>query len=218
MAVNRSPALTSIPHDDDTYTGEVSTSPVSLDYFRDKAREFQVVLSALDEAAQVAQSLIFTDLSPEFSDYVDRWLSDFSSKRARLKWTAEGINAASAVINSAGGRFPVLSIPGTLGAPFVIPLAGIAAISAAVVLGVWGSQAVSGLNDRWKLEIELNAQTTPEGRAALAAGAMRLDAANSTIMGSIFGGFDMGSIVKIAIVGAVGFYLYKLYKGSKKGK
>jgi hypothetical protein len=42
------------PHDDASYTGEVSNSTFSMDYVRSRVREYQTVLDALDRGYRAA--------------------------------------------------------------------------------------------------------------------------------------------------------------------
>jgi hypothetical protein len=132
-----------VPRDDHYYAGDVSTSPVSLDYFREKAREFQVTLNALDEtyrAAVGAVSSAGASLPPEQRSALEALIDEYQSRRLWLKGIAEAMNLAASVVNSMGGRAPVLSIPQTLGLPAVaLPAVYAGAVAAAVIAIEWAT-------------------------------------------------------------------------------
>ena len=151
--------------DDESYSGEApSTSMLSMDYYRNKAREFQSTMNALDEARTAAVNTLSLGVDPETSAYLQGWLTEFEGRRGWLRGIAEGINLASEVVNAAGGRMPVLSIPRGLGILPAIALSAtsIAAFGAVAAAVTWGAQAVSGLNDRLATAQLLDAQATPE--------------------------------------------------------
>lgn len=203
-----------LPNDDASYDGPQSDSVFSLDYYRNKAREFQVSLTALDNAWHAAQSALVLGVDEETATYIVQWLDEFESERYRARMIAEGINLAANVINSAGGRFPVLSVPGSLGAlPFVMPAAAIAAFAAASAFVVWGAQMVSGLNDRLKLAQLLDAQATPEQRAQLAAEVARVEAAQTSLISSPLAA--LAPILKWGGLAVVAFFAWKAWKASR---
>ncbi len=204
------------PHDDPSYTGEQTSDSLpgmSMSYYRDKAREFQVLLNSLDTAyLSMIETINSGAVSQEYANDLQALANDYESHKTILKVTAEGINAGAAIINSAGGRMPQLSIPGTLG--FVqIPLATAALIGTIAALTAWGMSLLSGYNDRAKLEMTLNAQATPEGRAQVARDVQRSDAALKAADVTIFGALS-GSVKWIAI-GVLGFFAYKYFNGHK---
>jgi len=159
-----------IPHDDATYTGDVSASPISMDYWRTKAQEFQSTLNALDQAYIAALRVFNSGIDPDNSTGIADSIAEYESQRYTLKVTAEAINLGAATVNAAGGRFPPLAIPQTLGlVPLLMPAAAIAALGAAGALIVWGKTWLDGVNQRLMLAQALDAQATPEQRATLAA-------------------------------------------------
>lgn len=168
------------PKDDASYNGSVSTSPVSLDYFRSKITEFQTTLQGLDAGYQALLSALDSGsgyLDDESYFGLQALAEEFQGKRWSMKATAEAINAGAAVINYAGGRMPSLSIPGTLGLLPALPFAAVAALGTAAALTVWGRTWLLGLNDRLKTAQLLDAQATPEAKAALAVSIAQSDAA-----------------------------------------
>lgn len=198
-----------MPNDDASYTGEVSDSVFSLDYYRNKAREYQVAMNALDDSWHAANSALVLGVDEDTAAYIVQWLEAFDAKRAQARMIGEGINLAANVINSAGGRFPVLSIPGSLGAlPFVMPAAAIAAFAAASTFVVWGAQMVSGLNERLRLAQLLDAQSSPEQRAQLAAEVARVDAAQRELNLSPLG--SLAPLLKWGALAVGAFVAWKL--------
>ena len=204
---------------DASYTGSVSTSPVSLDYFRSKITEFQSTLQGLDVGYQAALNAL--DAGAGALDDATYYglqdaVNEFQSKRWTMRATAEAINAGAAVINAAGGRMPSLNIPGTLGLLPAIPFAAIAAIGTAATLTVWGNTWLRGLNDRLKAAQLLDAQGTPEARAALAVSIAQSDAAIATAEASGFSA--LAPLLKWVTVGVGAWMLWKAFQSFKKGK
>lgn len=119
------------PNDDASYTGEVSDSPVSVDYVRTKIREFQAVMNALHESYE--SGLWTWNETGQTDSTLDNLLRDYESNSAQIKALAETLNVGAEAANAVGLRMPVLSIPQTLGvAPMAIvfPAAVVAAIAA----------------------------------------------------------------------------------------
>lgn len=134
-----------IPRDDYSYTGEApSGSPLSLDYYREKAREFQSTLNALDQAWFATVEAFQLPLDDQARRDLQQKLVEFEGKKWTLRATAEAINLGANAINSMGGRFPVLSLPQTLGIPFALPAAVVAAVATAATLIVWGRDWIAG--------------------------------------------------------------------------
>lgn len=175
-----------IVHDDTEYEGAQSDSLLSLDYYRQKARDFQALMNSVDQARAAAVDALAIGVDPATDDYLQQWLAEFENKRFWLRGIAEGINLGAEVVNAAGGRMPVLSVPQGLGIlpALAMSAASIAAFGAVAAAITWGAQFVSGLNDRLKTAQLLDAQATPEQRAALAAQVARVEAAQHSFTGS----------------------------------
>lgn len=206
------------PKDDASYSGAVSTSPVSLDYFRSKVTEFQSTLQGLDIGYRAVLSALDQGagaLDDESYSALQDLANEFQSKRWTMRTTAEAINAGAAVINAAGGRMPSLNIPGTLGLLPALPFAAIAAIGTAAALTVWGNTWLRGVNDRLKTAQLLDAQGTPEARAALAVSIAESDAAIATAEASGFSA--LAPLLKWAAIGVGAWMLWKAWNGRKKG-
>lgn len=212
------------PHDDASYTGDVSDSVFSLDYYREKAREFQTLLQQLDVSAAAAQRVVdaYGDYTADGVEVVSDdlvidmlgFLQEYDNRKATLRATAEAINAASSGINLLGGRFPRLSIPSGLGlAPLIVPLALIAAIGTAAGLVIWGAQWMNGLNERLKTAVYINAVEDPVKKAALVEALAASDAAISTASGT--GLSNVASVFKWGAIG-VGLWLaYSVWKQTR---
>ena len=197
----------------DRWGGETppeSTSPFAMDYYRNKAREFQVTLDALDRAYWAASGALGTGaLDETTAAALEAALTDYESKRTSLRVTAEAINAGAAAINALGGRFPSLSIPGTLGLPpIIVPAAMVAAVGTAAALIVWGSQWVQGVNDRLRRAQIIDA-ATPEQRASIVAAMAESDNAVNVASSSMLA--SLAPTVKWLAIGVGAFLLYRAY-------
>lgn len=197
----------------DRWGGETppeATSPLAMDYYRNKAREFQVTLDALDRAYWAASGALGTGaLDDTTAAALEAALTDYESKRTSLRVTAEAINAGAAAINALGGRFPSLSIPGTLGIPpIIVPAAMVAAVGTAAALIVWGSQWVQGVNDRLKRAQIIDA-ASPEQRQRIVAAMAESDNAVNVASSSMLA--SLAPTVKWLAIGVGAFLLYRAY-------
>lgn len=192
-----------VPHDDASYTGDVPGSALSVSYWRDKAREFQVVMNQIDATAQAAQDMAVLNLDPGLTSDLMGYLSEFDMKKTVFRVAAEGINAGAALINAAGGRFPQLSIPSTLGlGPLVIPAAAIAALGTAAALIVWGQSWIAGVNERMATA-QLLATGDPEVARLIARAKAAQIAADQSPLASVSG------IVKWGALAFLGYLAWK---------
>ena len=189
------------------------TSPFAMDYYRDKAREFQSTLNAIDGAYRAANDALATGaLDAESEAGIIELLDAYEGKRLTLKLTGEAINAGAAVVNSLGGRFPQLSLPGTLGLAPVAPVALIGAIGAAVGLIAWGVQWIAGVNERLK-RAQLIAQASPAQRDQLIRAIADSDNAVSQSQASTLAA--IAPAVKWVAIAALAFLAYRAYAGRK---
>jgi hypothetical protein len=199
-------------YSDEGYTGEVSTLPVSLDYWRGKAREFQTVLNALDQAYEAARALASLPVDPETVDYMSQAVWEYESRRAGIKAIAEGVNAAAATINAMGGRMPSLSIPQTLGVPpLVIGAGALAALGAMGAAIVWGREWIIGVNQRAQSAQLLDAMT-PDNRSQAAAAALQIQTAANVSSDSPFSA--IAGYVKWGAIALAAWLAYRAVKGS----
>lgn len=197
-----------------TYTGEDGSSMFSMQYARNKAREFQATLNAVDEASNslaVAIALVGDEDLNAFAE-LNALYDEYQSKKTQFRLTAEAINLAAAGINSLGGRFPELSIPAGLAAPIVIPLALVAAIGTAAALIVWGNTWLSSVSDRMRLAMI----SDPEKRDALIAEISKVEAAAAASSGS--GLSNIAGIIKWLAIGGVAFLAYQAFQSSRSGE
>lgn len=197
----------------DRWGGETPPEPTSrfsMDYYRQKAAEFQTTLDALDRTYWAASGALGTGaLDATTAAALERALEDYESRRTTLRVTAEAINAGAAAINAMGGRFPSLSIPGTLGLPpLIVPAAMVAAVGTAAALIVWGSQWVSGVNDRLK-RAQIIESASPEQRQRIVTAMAESDNAVSVAGSSMLA--SLAPTVKWIAIGIGAFLLYRAY-------
>ncbi len=185
-------------------------SPFSMDYYRRKAVEFQQVLDALDRSYWAASGALGTGaLDDATATALEAALADYESRKGQLRLTAEAINAGAAAINSMGGRFPRLSIPGTLGLPpLLAPAALVAAIGAAAALIAWGSQWIAGVNERLR-RAQIIEGTSPANRDAIVRAIAESDNAVNVAEGSFLA--SLAPTVKWVAIGIGAFLLYRAY-------
>lgn len=189
-------------------------SMFSMDYYRQKSAEFQQVLTALDASYRAAKTAIDSGaLTDESVAGLMEFVDDYDSKKMWVKGVAEGINAAAAAINASGGRFPPVSIPGTLGlAPIAAGATLVALVGAIAAIIVWGNNAVSGVNVRLN-RAQLIDAATPEQRAQIVGAAAESDnaiaAANSSVLSTI------APLIKWGAVALMAWLAYRAYSGRK---
>ena len=189
------------------------TSPYAMDYYRQKAVEFQSTLNAIDAAYRAANDALATGaLDADSEASIIEALDQYEGKRLTLKLTGEAINAGAAVINGLGGRFPQLSLPGTLGLAPVAPVALIGAIGAAVGLIAWGVQWIAGVNERLR-RAQLIAQASPSQRDALVRAIADSDNAVSQAQSSTLAA--IAPAIKWIAIAAAAFLAYRAYTGRK---
>lgn len=192
-------------YDDANYTGETGDSVLSVQYYRNKAREFQTTLNNIDSVARAAQDAVNANISPELTNDLSAMLAELEDRKRVFRLTAETINAGAAVFNALGGRFPQLSVPTGLAALPVIPLATIAALGVAAGLITWGSQWVSGVNERLELETLIGGGADPIKLAEIKAAVAKSN-------GSWTG--DIANIVKWSAIGAMVYFAFNALKGN----
>lgn len=216
--VRREPARTLADagdHTDESYVGSVDTSPLSLDYFRSKFVEFQTTLNALDASYQAAQrTMALPGIDEETYGGLQSACYAYEDKRATLKRTAELLNAGASLANAAGVRMPVLSIPQSLGLPFLVPVAIAGAVAAAVSLVVWGNGMIATFR-AWLLRAQAYSQLAPEVRAELASELARIDAAQNASSGT--GLSTIAGAAKWIAIAAVAYLAWNAFQRSRGG-
>lgn len=192
-----------LPNDDGSYTGAPSSSAFSMDYYRAKYTEFQQVLSAMDLAYNAGVDLWAINQDEALAVQLD----EYEARRGMVKATAEALNLAAQAINAAGGRMPVLSLPGSLGAlPALLVPAGVLAAVASII--VWGRSFIAGLVQYMQDAQALAAQDTPEKKAALAAALATARQAQQNAETPLS---SAASIVKWAAIAAAAFFAWKAF-------
>ena len=199
-------------HSDAGYTGDTGDSAFSMQYYRNKAAEFQNVMNAMDSAAQSARAVLAVGVDDESAQRLQDLLDEFDSRKFIFRTTAEAINAGAAVVNSMGGRFQELSIPTGLGFLPAIPLAAIAAIATAATLIVWGRDWISKL----QLENVLDKVTDPEKRSVIAAAVAQSLAAAQTANDSPLS--SVATIAKWGAIALLAFLGYRAYLSISKSE
>jgi len=152
-------------------------APMTLDYFRQKAIEFQEVVNALDGTGRTIRELLVAIEDPQLAADLAQAYNEFDRKKGMIRATAESVNLAAAGLNLIGVQAPRITIPQTLGAaPIVVSAVAAAAIFTAASLIIWGREWIAGVNQR------LNAATVigavPESdRAKVAQAVLQTQAA-----------------------------------------
>ena len=200
----------------DVWSGEApppENSPLAMEYYRQKAEQFQATLNAVDAAYQAANTALQSGaIDNETQAALIELLDQYDNKRLTLKLTAEAINAGAAVINGLGGRFPQLSIPQTLGLAPVAPFALVAAIATAATLIVWGSQWIAGVNERLK-RAQLIENASPDQKERLIGAIAASD--NAVTQASAGTLAEIAPAVKWAAIAVVAWLAWRTYSGRK---
>jgi hypothetical protein len=192
------------------------SSMFSMDYWQQKAADFQTTLNAIDSGYKAAQlalnspGLIAAD--PTLYDDLTNLLAEFDSKKTAMRLTAEAINGGAAVVNSLGGNFQSLNIPGTLGiAPIAFPVAAVGAFAVAATLITWGVTWLQGLNQRLARAQLLDA-LPPEAKAAASQAMITSDNALAEAQGTTF-----NTVANYVKWGGIALIAFLIYKSSKSG-
>lgn len=188
--------------------------PLSLDYYRNKVREFQEVINALDNTGRVINDLVAEIGAGELADDLIALQSEFLDKKSQIKIAAEAINFAANGANAIGIRFPVLSLPQTLGAaPIVAGAAIAAAVAAAAGIIVWGREWIIGVNQRLR-DAQLLGQVPEADRAKVAEAILKTEVAVAQASESPLA--SVASIVKWIAIGVAVFYAFEAFKKIKE--
>lgn len=202
----------------DTPTTDASgnVTPLQLDYYRNKVKEFQDILDNMDATAAIARYTIDEDISPELTQSMQDFLASYDEKKGEFRVAAEALNFAITGANMVGGGFPTVSIPAGLAGLGFIPLAAGAAVAGALAVAaalvVWGREWIKGVNERMKQESLI--QSVPEDkRAALAQSIVQTDAAVKASETSPL--TNIASIVKWAAIAAAAYFAFQAYQRSR---
>lgn len=197
-----------VPNSDVFYSGaDTQPAPWSLDYYRNKAREFQDTLNALDQAQGAVIVALQLGVDDSTEGELLAALDEFEGKKTVLRATAEAINAGASFVNSVGGRMPEVSIPTGLGAFPLLPVAAIAAVATAATLIVWGRAWIAGVNDRLATAQLLDA-SDPAKRDQLVQQIATVQAAQKVADSTGFAA--LAPVVKWGAILLLGFMAYKV--------
>ena len=188
-------------------------SLLSVDYYRDKIREFQMTMNALDSAYRaVVSARDDSTLDFETASELDRLIAEYEARRFLVKQTAEAINLGASAWNAAGGRMPQLSIPGTLGLAFIPPAAFLAAVAAVGGLTLWASGWISSAA-RVMEQSALIALAEPEQRSSLIENWQAVLTAQQQTESSPL--VSIAGAVKWLAIGGLGFLAYRAWRASR---
>jgi len=194
-----------------------NSSQLSVDYWRAKAREFQSALIATDNVAREGYAALGSRLPPgPERDAIAQAIAEYESKKGWLKGIAEAVNALAALYNGVGGRFPRLSIPQSLGMPFVIPAAiagSLALLGGAIAWCVaWTRNTANTLNAATEAAMQIqDSQLRDEVLAENSRIAARANAAAREAEGSPFA--SLGTALKWGGIAVLAFLAYQAWRG-----
>lgn len=196
------------------------TNPVTVEYWRQKANEFQSTMNAVDTIAQESWSLASVLPDGPQRDAILAGMDEMESKRATMKLAAEGINAAAAVINAAGGRFPVLSLPPALGLPpLALPAAAVGAFTVAASLVAWAVGWVRVQTARINSStaaLEFIDDPETRGRVAGEIARTRAAAEQAAATASDSPLASIAGVVKWAGIAALAFFAFRAFQTARK--
>ena len=192
------------------------SAPVSTNYFREKALEFQQLVNSLDATAREVDMLIGALPESALLDELIEQRAELEGKKGQIKLVAEAINFAANGLNMLGANMPEIKWPTTLGAaPLVAAGAAAGAIAAAAAIIVWGKAWIDGVNQRLR-NAELLASVPEQDRGKVAQAILKTDVAlaqaNESPLASIAG------VVKWVAIGAVAFFAYQAWTQYQGGK
>jgi len=194
---------------DEVAGGSAPAENVSLDYFRQKAVEFQEVVNALDATGRTIRELLLAIEDPQLAADLRAAYEQFEQRKATIKATAEAVNLAAAGLNLVGVQLPKIQIPQTLGAaPLVVGAAAAAAIFAAAALITWGRDWISGVNARLNAAAIIGA--VPEGdRVKVAQAVLQTQAAAAEAEQSPI--TAIAGTVKLIALAAIAYFAWQAY-------
>jgi len=186
-----------------------STSPFSLDYYRQKAAEFQQLLNALDTTNNELVQLIRSLPNTLMRDELIAQQSELLDKKDKLRVVAEAMNFVANGLNGLGLQVPTLKLPMTLGAvPLALGAAAAAAIFAAAALITWGRDWIAGVNERLR-DAQLLESVPEAQRGDVAKAIMQTEQAKALADASPLAA--VAGMVKWLAIGAIAFFAYQAY-------
>lgn len=193
-----------------------TVEPVTTNYFRDKAAEFQQIVNALDATGREVDMLIGALPESALLYELVEQKAELDAKKGQIRVVAEAVNLAANGLNQAGIYTPNIKLPATLGAvPLVVAGAGAAAIAFAAALIIWGREWIAGINQRLRNRELL--ESVPEAdRAKVAQAILQTDVALAQADQSPL--TSIAGIVKWLAIGAVAFFAYRAFQQFQGGQ
>lgn len=188
---------------DESYEGQ--TGALSIDWFRQKFTEFQLAMTAADEAYQAGlAAFVLTG-----DESIANLLAEYDSKASEIKTIAETLNSGAEIANAIGVRMPVLSIPQSLGAlpALVFPAVVVAAAAAVAGWYAWARGFASGVEHA--IDAARQAGATPEVLQALTSEHEKATAAVGRLDLSPL--ISAGTWVKLLVVGGLAFLAWRSF-------
>jgi len=200
---------------DSAVPGETS-SPLQLDYYRQKIVEFQNVLVQMDTTAEGLQGLLDLQIDDQkLNSDINALLAEYDLKKASFRTAAEGLNLAINSVNYLGAGFPVVKVPSGLNAlPAVLLYGGIAAALAVIAgLVVWGRDWIANSQELARRDQIFAAMPDAASKAAAARELMKIDGAVRELDASPLG--SIANIVKYVAIAAVIYFGLQTFKTMK---
>jgi hypothetical protein len=206
-----------------TWEDETAPSALTVDYYRQKAQQFQAVLILLDQTGRDlydAGTQVYASGDSEAIAEYESLQAEYDSKRDTFRNIAEGINFASQNINAAGIEFPTVQIPFGLGGIGIAPLVAAAGIIAGAAWAIsWATgfwRTVAAAVARWQ---HLSAiMALPEGERATALEVFQRTEKNAETAIATANESPLTALSNLAKWAAIGVLGYVAYRAiSNKG-
>ena len=185
------------------------STPLSVDYYRQKVVEFQALLNNLQGAQEAVIGLI--DYGPaEVRPELMALLDELDGKIGSYRQVAEALNFGINGLNKIGANFPKLSIPSGLGVAPLVVAGGIgAAVAVAAALIVWGYAWIQKAQVLAR-QAQLYGYLTPEQKAVVAQRAIEIEQAAQASESSPL--TSVANIAKWVSIAAVAYFAYQAYQ------
>jgi hypothetical protein len=185
------------------------STPLSVDYYKQKVVEFQALLNNLQQAREAVIGLV--DYGPvEIRAELTVLLDELDGKIGRYRQVAEALNFGINGINKVGAGFPTLTIPNGLGVAPLVVAGGIgAAVAVAAALIVWGYAWIQKAQVLAR-QAQLYGYLTPEQKAIVAQKAIEIEQAAQASAASPL--TSVANIAKWVSIAAVAYFAYQAFQ------
>ena len=185
------------------------STPLSVDYYKQKVVEFQALLNNLQQAREAVIGLV--DYGPvEIRAELTVLLDELDGKIGRYRQVAEALNFGINGINKVGAGFPTLTIPNGLGVAPLVVAGGIgAAVAVAAALIVWGYAWIQKAQVLAR-QAQLYGYLTPEQKAIVAQKAIEIEQAAQASAESPL--TSVANIAKWVSIAAVAYFAYQAFQ------